>query len=159
MSAAPSASDPRREAWQVFIETSARLQTVLDDDLKASAGMSLADYQVLLLLHDAPRQRLRMRDLSEHLVFSTSRLSYQIDTLVRRGWLGRERADEDRRGSYAVLTPRGAEVFRNAARDHARCVRTLFIDALSETDGVALLDIMTRLSGHMSSQHETGGRR
>ncbi|WP_343287257.1 MarR family transcriptional regulator [Gordonia sp. SID5947] len=150
MSPRPSARDPRLDAWQVFIETSARLQTVLDDDLKASAGMSLADYQVLMLLYDAPRRRLRMRDLSEHLVFSTSRLSYQIDTLVRRGWLSRERADEDRRGSYAVLTARGVEVFRAAAHDHARCVRTLFIDVLSETDGAELLGIMNRLSQHIA---------
>ncbi|GAC68533.1 MarR family winged helix-turn-helix transcriptional regulator [Gordonia soli] len=149
-----TATDPRRGAWQVFIETSARLQTVLDDDLKASAGMSLADYQVLMLLHDAPNRRLRMRELSDRLVFSTSRLSYQIDTLVRRGWLCRERADEDRRGSYAVLTDEGATVFRSAVRDHGRCVRALFTDALTDDDGRALLDIMTRLSAHLTTMED-----
>ncbi|MFW0784527.1 MarR family transcriptional regulator [Gordonia sp. CPCC 206044] len=151
--------DPRRAAWQVFIETSARLQTVLDAELKASSDMTLADYQVLMLLHDAPGRRLRMRDLSEHLVFSTSRLSYQIDTLVRRNWLRREAADEDRRGSYAVLTPAGATAFRAAAHEHARCVETLFIDALSDADGVVLADIMTRLSGHLTATLPTRGRR
>ncbi|AZG45069.1 MarR family winged helix-turn-helix transcriptional regulator [Gordonia insulae] len=151
--------DPRRDAWQVFIETSARLQTVLDDDLRASAGMSLADYQVLMLLHDAPGRRLRMRELSERLVFSTSRLSYQIDTLVRRDWLCRERADEDRRGSYAVLTPGGTDAFRAAARDHARCVSALFVDALTEEDGMALSDIMSRLSDHLTSEQAHGARR
>lgn len=150
MSRSAAQRDPRRAAWQVFIETSARLQTMLDDDLKAGAGMSLADYQVLMLLHDAPDRRLRMRDLSDRLVFSTSRLSYQIDTLVRRDWLCRERADEDRRGSYAVLTAAGASAFRTAARDHARCVDELFVDAISDADGRALLDIMTRLSDRLT---------
>lgn len=145
-------SDPRRAAWQVFIETSARLATVLDDDLKNSAGMSLADYQLLMLLHDAPQRRLRMRELSDRLVFSTSRLSYQIDTLVRRGWLCREPADEDKRGSYAVLTDSGADAFRSAATDHARCVQDLFFDALSVEDGAVLLAVMTRLSDHLSER-------
>ncbi|MDY6808583.1 MAG: MarR family transcriptional regulator [Actinomycetota bacterium] len=145
-------TDPRPAAWRIFLETSARLQTVLDDDLKNNAGLSLADYQLLMLLHDAPQHRLRMRELSDRLVFSTSRLSYQIDTLVRRGWLCRERADEDRRGSYAVLTDGGAVAFRCAATDHARCVQDLFFDALSVDDAAALLEMMTRLSDHLSEK-------
>lgn len=143
------AADPRRQAWQVFIETSARLQTLLDQDLRASTGMDLADYQVLMLLYDAPSRRLRMRDISERLVFSTSRLSYQIDSLARRGWLCRERAAEDGRGSYAALTPAGLTVFRAAARHHTRCVDRLFTDALTASDGPALRDIMTRLAKHL----------
>jgi DNA-binding MarR family transcriptional regulator len=145
-------ADPRPAAWQNFIETSARLQTILDEDLKTTADMSLADYQLLMLLYNDPQRRLRMRELSDRLVFSTSRLSYQVDTLVRRGWLCRERADEDRRGSYAVLTAAGAAAFHSAATDHLRCVQKLFFDALSMDDGAVLLDIMTRLSKHLSEK-------
>ncbi len=144
-------ADPRRQAWQVFIETSVRLQTLLDEDLKASAGMSLADYQVLMLLHDAPNRRLRMGDLSARLVFSSSRLSYQIDSLARRGWLYRARAGEDGRGSYAVLTQAGVDAFRAAARHHARCVDQLFTNALTASDGPVLGDIMTRLADHLDN--------
>lgn len=137
------------QAWRPFIETSARLHAVLDDDLKGSSGMTLSDYSILLMLHEAPDGRLRMRELAERMVFSTSRLSYQIDTLTRQGWLCRERATEDRRGSYAVLTDDGRAAFAAAAREHSRCVSDLFVDALTAEDGKALYRIMNRLAARL----------
>ncbi|MEO9328427.1 MarR family winged helix-turn-helix transcriptional regulator [Gordonia aurantiaca] len=139
-------------AWRVFIETAARLQTELDDDLRAKAGMTLADYSVLLILHESPDGRLRMRDLAARMIFSTSRLSYQVDGMCRRGWLCRERATEDRRGSYAVLTDEGRAVFRSAAADHARCVDDLFFSALTPADGRDLRAVMAKLAAHLAER-------
>ena len=139
-------------AWRVFIETATRLQTELDDDLRASAGMTLADYSMLLILHESLEGRLRMRDLAARMIFSTSRLSYQVDGLCRRGWLRRERATEDRRGSYAVLTDEGRTVFRSAAADHARCVDDLFFSALAPADGRDLRAVMDKLAAHLDAQ-------
>ena len=61
-------------------------------------------------------------------------------------------ADEDRRDSYAVLTAAGAAAFHSAATDHLRCVQKLFFDALSMHAGAVLLDIMMRLSAHLSEK-------
>lgn len=142
--------DPRAAAWRPFVETTARMHAVLDDDLKASSGMSMSDYSILLMLHEVPEGRLRMREIADRLVFSTSRLSYQIDVMCRQGWLRRERASEDRRGSYAVLTDAGRAAFAAAATEHARCVRQLYFDALSPEDGVALHRIMDRLADRLA---------
>ncbi|MGV9710675.1 MarR family winged helix-turn-helix transcriptional regulator [Gordonia sp. NPDC003424] len=149
--------DPRAAAWRPFVETTARLHAMLDDDLKASSGMSMSDYSILLMLHEAPDCRLRMREIAEAMVFSTSRLSYQIDAMCRRGWLRRERASEDRRGSYAVLTDDGRAAFAAAAVEHARCVRRLFFDAISPDDGIALQRIMSRLAAGLASDPAAGG--
>ncbi|GAC51335.1 MULTISPECIES: MarR family winged helix-turn-helix transcriptional regulator [Gordonia] len=146
-------SDDLQGAWRVFIETAARLQTMLDDDLRAGTGMSLADYSVLLVLHESEGGRLRMRDLAHRMVFSTSRLSYQVDAMVKRGWLQRERATEDRRGSYAVLTEEGRSAFRSAARDHHQCVDALFFSALRPSDGRELRAVMERLAAHLDTIH------
>lgn len=146
-------SDDLQAAWRVFIETAARLQTMLDDDLRATAGMSLADYSVLLILHESDGGRLRMRDLSHRMVFSSSRLSYQVDAMVKRGWLQRERATEDRRGSYASLTDAGRSAFSDAAHDHYRCVDALFFSALDPADGRELRAVMERLATHLDTTH------
>nr|WP_051998972.1 MarR family transcriptional regulator [Gordonia rhizosphera] len=138
-------------AWRPFVETTARLQTLLDAELRAAVGMSMSDYNILLILHEASGNRLRMRDLADHMIFSTSRLSYQIDTMARKGWLCRERAPEDRRGNYAVLTDAGREAFAAAARIHADSVQRHFLDAISADDGKALRHIMIRLSEHLDA--------
>ncbi|MGP3708572.1 MarR family winged helix-turn-helix transcriptional regulator [Gordonia paraffinivorans] len=142
-------------AWRVFIETATRLQTELDDDLRASAGMTLADYSMLLILHESPEGRLRMRDLAARMIFSTSRLSYQVDAMVRRGWLRREKAPEDRRGSYAVLTDEGLAAFREAAVHHSRCVDALFFSALTPADGRDLRAVMDKLAAHLDTAGQT----
>ncbi|MEP9413080.1 MarR family transcriptional regulator [Gordonia sp. VNQ95] len=136
-------------SWRLFIETSARLHTLLDEELRAHCGMSLSDYHILLILQECPEQRARMRDLSRRMVFSTSRLSYQIDVMVKRGWLRRESAPEDRRGSYAVVTEAGRQAFAAAARDHGEAVTRLFSTALSPADDRRLASIMETLTHHL----------
>ncbi|GAC81335.1 MULTISPECIES: MarR family winged helix-turn-helix transcriptional regulator [Gordonia] len=130
------------DAWRLFIENSARLQTELDERLRASDDMTLSDYHVLLLLSEAPESRLRMRDLSQRMVFSASRLSYQVRVLADRGWLCREPVPGDRRGSYACLTDAGVAAFTAAARRHSADVDELFHSALSDDDEAALARVM-----------------
>ncbi len=140
-------------SWRAFIETSARLTTVIDDELRRDANMSLADYHVLLLLAEAPEHRLRMKEIAQRMVFSASRLTYQVDQLCKRGWLRRETAAEDRRGSYAVLTEQGLAAFVAAGRGHHEVVHELFFDVLSPEDDHALAAIMGRLA-HRLDQRE-----
>lgn len=67
---------PRQDwdAWQLYFETTAQLTARIEERLKAH-GCSLMDYQVLLLLYNAPERRMRMGELAHRLVFSPSRLS------------------------------------------------------------------------------------
>ncbi|GAB08779.1 putative MarR family transcriptional regulator [Gordonia araii NBRC 100433] len=140
-----NSSDPRWQAWQPFIETSARIQTRLDEDLRRRHGLSLSDYQVLLLLSHAPRRRLRMSEIADAMVFSSSRLSYQIDKLARGGLVCREQDETDRRGNFACLTDAGLAALTAAADDHLALVERLFIGRLSMADGQALVAILDKL--------------
>lgn len=142
-------------SWRAFIETSARMTTAIDDELRRDAGMSLADYHVLLLLTEAPGHRLRMKDIAHRMVFSASRLTYQVDQLCGRDWLRREAAAEDRRGSYAVLTDEGLAAFAAAGRGHHAVVHDLFFDVLSPEDDHALAAIMGRLARRLDQREQT----
>ncbi len=131
-------SDARWDAWRPFIETSVRLQTMLDDELRSTSDMSLADYHVLLLLAQSDHGRVRMNELARSMVFSSSRLSYQVDVLARKGWVCREPVPGDGRGSFAVLTDVGRAALTAAGDIHMRSVKRLFVDALDVEDGAAL---------------------
>lgn len=146
--------DPRGRAWRLFIETSAGLSTAIDDQLRRDADMTLADYHVLLLLHEADGHRLRMKQIAEQMVFSASRLTYQVDGLCKRGWLRREPVPEDRRGSYAILTDDGRAAFAAAAHDHRELVSRLFYDALTPDDGHELAALMSRLADHLQEDRD-----
>ncbi|GAA4665923.1 MarR family winged helix-turn-helix transcriptional regulator [Gordonia humi] len=147
--------DRRSAAWRLFIENSVRVQTAVDERLRASDGMTLSDYHVLLLLSEAPDRRMRMRDLSHRMIFSASRLSYQIGALAKRGWVCREPVPGDGRGSFACLTDDGRAAFAAAARHHGADVDRFFFAGLTPDDGESLETVMCRLADHLDSLEES----
>ncbi|WOC11419.1 MarR family winged helix-turn-helix transcriptional regulator [Gordonia sp. MP11Mi] len=149
-----TADDDRRPAaWRLFIENSVRVQTAVDERLRASNDMTLSDYHVLLLLSEAPEHQMRMRSLADRMVFSASRLTYQIGALGKRGWVCREPVPGDGRGAFACLTDAGFDAFSAAARQHSRDVDELFFAGLTPDDGSALETVLTRLAAHLDSTH------
>jgi DNA-binding MarR family transcriptional regulator len=123
-------SDTEQRAWRTFIESSWALHTRLEDDLRAQTGLSMNDYQVLVVLSEAPDRRLRMGELAGRLVFSPSRVTYQINSMVKRGLVRKQACPEDGRGQEAVLTDEGLAALRAAAPLHLVTVRDAFIDRL-----------------------------
>lgn len=138
--------DPAEMAcWRAYIESSQRLLTQLEDDLRESSDLTFADYHVLVLLSEAPQQRLRMGELASKLIFSPSRLTYHVGTMERRGLVVREPCPEDRRGSQAVLTATGLLALRDAAPHHLRSVRSHFMDDLDDAEIAVLSKVFERL--------------
>ncbi|MEW2589459.1 MarR family transcriptional regulator [Micromonospora aurantiaca] len=139
----------RMACWRAYIESSQRLFTRLEDDLRADSDLSFADYHVLVLLSEAPGQRRRMGDLADRLVFSPSRLTYQITTMQKRGLVAKEACPADRRGSEAVLTAAGLLALREAAPHHLRSVRAHLIDDLDDAEVACLTRVFERLGRHL----------
>jgi len=136
----------RLACWRGYIESSQLLLTQLEDELRATSALSLADYHVLVLLSEAPRQRLRMGELAARLVFSASRATYQITSMERRGLVARQSCPDDRRGSEAVLTAAGLLTLREAAPHHLASVRGHLMDDLDEAEVACLTRVFDRLA-------------
>ena len=60
-----TADDPRLAPWRAFLEAHARVSRRLDEDLRAEHDLSLAEYDALLNIAQAPGRRIRMRQLSD----------------------------------------------------------------------------------------------
>jgi DNA-binding MarR family transcriptional regulator len=127
-------SDTQQTCWRAFIESSWALHTRLEDELRATTGLSMADYHVMVVLSEAPQHRLRMGELAGRLVFSPSRLTYQISSMVKRGLVRKQACPEDGRGQEAVLTGAGMAALEAAAPQHLKTVRRSFIDHLDDEE-------------------------
>ena len=129
--AAPSwLDDTEQRAWRSLIVASNRLKAVLDAELAAEHGLAFGDYEVLVILSEAPERRMRMSELAEELCLSPSGLTRRLDRLTRDGLVTREQCPADRRGSLAVLTGTGFARLQAAAPDHVRGVRQHLLDHL-----------------------------
>jgi DNA-binding MarR family transcriptional regulator len=134
-------TDSEQKVWRTFIESSWALHTHLEDDLRAKTGLSMNDFHVLVVLSEAPDRRLRMGELAGRLVFSPSRITYQINSMVKRGLVRKQPCPEDGRGQEAVLTDEGMTALEYAAPLHLITVRDSFIDRLAPDE----LDIIGRV--------------
>ena len=87
--------NPREmKAWRAYIIASRRLLEALDTDL-VGFDLSMADYEVLAQLSDAPGRRMRMSELAELAMVSKSRLSHRMKVMEKAGWVKRETCKED----------------------------------------------------------------
>jgi DNA-binding MarR family transcriptional regulator len=137
--------DDEMRLWRAFLEASGGLAQALDAALKYDAGLDLGDYEVLVHLSEAPERRLRMSDLSSHLLHSQSRVTQRIGRLSRRGLVSRRKCEMDRRVTYAVLTDAGLAALEAAAPDHVAQVRRHFLDHVSPDEQEAMISALERM--------------
>ena len=119
-----------QRAWRAYIRLAQMLMRQLDRDLHPF-GLSTHDYEILVELSEAPGNRLRMTELADLTAQSRSRLSHQISRMEVKGLVRREGCDGDKRGTFAVITPRGRATIERVAPSHVDSVRRHFIDQVS----------------------------
>ncbi len=139
------------KAWRRYIVASRRLLEALDTDLE-NHDLSMSDYEILAQLSDAPERRLRMSELAEIAMLSRSRLSHRMKVMEKAGWVKREACPVDKRGYFAVMTPKGWKAIVAAAPDHVASVRARFVDHLSKGDQVALAGIFEKVGDSLRNE-------
>jgi DNA-binding MarR family transcriptional regulator len=119
-----------QSAWRAYIRLAKMLMRQLDRDLHPF-GLTTNDYEILVELSESPDHRLRMTELADLTAQSRSRLSHQVTRMEARGLVRRDACDGDRRGTFAVITPRGLSVIERVAPSHVESVRRHFMDHVS----------------------------
>ena len=124
-------SEPEQRAWRGLLQMTTRLEAQLNRELQAASGLSLADYDVLVALSEAPQGRLRISQLASDLGWERSRLSHHLARMQRRELVTREDCEADRRGAFVVMTDQGRTAIQQAAPAHVGTVRRLVFNGLS----------------------------
>jgi DNA-binding MarR family transcriptional regulator len=132
-------------AWRGFLRAHAYLSRVLEAELLADQHLSLASYDVLVQLAEAPGRRLRMTELAAAVLLSRSGVTRLVDRLEKAGLVTRCPVASDGRGVAAELTPDGLNRLRNAAPTHLTGVIRHFVDKLTPDELAAMERISHRL--------------
>jgi len=120
--------------WQSYLDVQRELTSELERRLVGGAGLSGADYAVLVALSETPGDILRTRDLGQMLGWERSRLSHQVSRMEKRGQVVRQECEEDARGSMVRLTAEGRAAIEAAAPDHVEAVRQYVFDRLTREE-------------------------
>jgi len=133
------------EVWCSYQRLQRALGTALDRRLEDGAGISAADYALLVPLATATGGVLRMRELGATVEWDRSRLSHHVSRMVKRGLVVRENCTEDARGANVRLTEAGRTAVAAAGSQYRDAVRRYFFDQVSADE----LDLLGRVFARM----------
>lgn len=138
--------------WRDFMTMSSQLARELDRRLQSDAGISHADYSVLLMLQQASDHQVRTGELAELLAWEKSRVSHQVARMEARDLVVRSECDTDGRGTWIAPTHEGRRVLLGAMRNHNRAIRDLFIDVLHDEQRAAISDASLQVLDRLSPE-------
>ncbi len=138
-------SEEDQKTWRTYLRATQEVQTKLDKDL-ATYGLSLNEYEVMVVLSEQPDHTIRMSALAENLVNSRSRLTHTVHRMERRGFVEREACADDGRGVNCRLTEEGFDFLSEVAPVHVDSVRRHIFDHLTAEQAAALGEILGLLA-------------
>ena len=116
--------------WRSFRAMNEQLARELDRQLQRDAGLSQADYAILVTIFEAPDRRMRTGELGEVLAWEKSRVSHQVARMETRNLVKRVECADDGRGTWVTLAADGKRALLGAMREHAAAIRDLFLNEL-----------------------------
>jgi DNA-binding MarR family transcriptional regulator len=143
--------DDTLATWRAFLNAHALATKRIGRDLAEAGLPDLTWYDVLWTLYRAEGRRLRIRELADAVVLSSTGMTRFVDRLEAAGLVRREAVPGDRRGAYAVITKDGIDLLRRMWPIYARGIATYFGPAVEEG-----ADLRTALEGVAAAAQSSG---
>ena len=133
------------ESWITFIRSHSAITRELSAQLQREHGLTLNDYEVLLVLSHSEHGMMRRVDLAETVLLTASGITRLLEGLERSGFVCKETCASDARVSYAKLTDDGRQKLSEAAVTHLRGIDELFLGRYSGSELATLAELLSRL--------------
>ncbi|WP_260855775.1 MarR family winged helix-turn-helix transcriptional regulator [Curtobacterium sp. 9128] len=143
-------------AWEALFRAQVAVMRNLNTDFPGGE-ISFNEYDVCFNLSTQPGRRCRMRDLTGHLLLTQPSVSRLVDRLASRGIVEKQPDPTDARGVIVALTPRGFDVYRAVAVQHAAAIAEQVGAGLTESEQRTLTELCTKL--RLASAETTPARR
>ena len=142
----PKTSPKSVEAVGHLLGAHATLTRELSTQLVKEHGLTMSEYEVLLLLSRESEHAMRRIDLSREVRLSPSGITRMLDRLEATGLVEKGSCSSDARVAYAVLTEAGMQKLRECSPDHFAAIERLIGERLSEDEVESLSQLLSRLS-------------
>jgi DNA-binding MarR family transcriptional regulator len=140
--------------WVRLLRGHAALRRIVSAQLQGDHGLSVNDYETLLLLSRADDGQLRRVDLAEGLQLTPSGITRLLDGLEQLGLVCKGTCTSDARVSYAVITEAGLKRLKEASASHTDAIRTICDERYTEEELKQLSELLARLPGAETASAE-----
>ena len=139
------------QAWGRLLRGYAGATRTLNAQLLRDHGLTINDYEALLLLGSAQNGFLRRTDLARDLELTASGVTRLLDGLEAAGFVEKGTCPTDGRVSYAVLTDAGRAKLEQASCSHVAAIDELF-ESYSREELETLAELLGRFPGSNRSR-------
>ena len=141
----PPEAQPTAQAWARLRQGHAAIVKTLNARLVRGHGLTVNDYETLLLLQGAADGRLRRTDVARGLGLTASGVTRLLDRLEAQGLVAKNVCSADGRVAYAVLTEAGRDKLEQASRSHSAAIDDLFRGRYTREELDSLAELLGRL--------------
>jgi DNA-binding MarR family transcriptional regulator len=134
-------------AWARLLKAHASAKRELSSQLQADHGLTINDYECLLVLSHAEEGAMRRVDIAGELMLTPSGVTRLLDGLEEAGYVCKKSCSTDARVSYAVVTDAGRQKLEEASGSHLTAVAELFEERFSAEELATLAELLGRFPG------------
>jgi DNA-binding MarR family transcriptional regulator len=141
------AVDPAVRAWTRLLRAYVSTTRLLSAELQAKHGLTLNDYEALLVLSRAKDARMKRVELARNLLLTPSGVTRLLQGLEDAGLVERAACPSDLRVAYAQLTEAGHDKLASASSEHVASIRALFTASFTDEELLTIGETLGRLPG------------
>jgi DNA-binding MarR family transcriptional regulator len=133
------------DPWVCLLRGHAAVRRTVATQLQASHGLTVNDYEALLLLSRAGPKGMRRVDLADSLQLTASGVTRLLEGLERHGLVKKALCPTDGRVTFAVLTKAGRQKLAKASGSHLSAIQALFEERYTRAELATLAELLARL--------------
>jgi DNA-binding MarR family transcriptional regulator len=141
------AIEPAVRAWTRLLRAYALTTRFLSAELQEAHGLTINDFEALLVLSNAEGGRLKRVDLARSLLLTPSGITRLLRGLEDAGLVERASCATDLRVTYAQLTDAGRDKLQAASSVHIASIRALLEEHFARDELDAIAEILGKLPG------------
>jgi DNA-binding MarR family transcriptional regulator len=138
---------PAVRAWTRLVRAYALTTRSLSSELQETHGLTINDFEALLVLSQAEGGRLKRVELARNLLLTPSGITRLLRGLEDAGLVERATCVTDLRVTYAQLTDAGREKLHAAAAAHRAQIRELLEEHFERGELDSIAEILGKLPG------------
>jgi DNA-binding MarR family transcriptional regulator len=141
------AIEPAVRAWTRLVRAHALTTRSLSTALQEAHGLTINDFEALLVLSHAEGGRLKRVELARNLLLTPSGITRLLRGLEDAGLVERATCETDLRVTYAQLTDAGREKLEAAAEAHTASICALLEEHFARDELDSIAEILGKLPG------------
>ena len=118
--------------------------------MSEKAPLSIDEYDVMLCISRAEKQRIRFSHLAEASIYTKSGITRIIKRLEEEGFVAREECPNDKRGTFAVLSDAGKQALRETWKWYSTAILKVLSPCYTQNEAQKLRELLEKIVEHLS---------